>query len=568
MRTLAEKVYFDIVGMESMLDAARTFLSVVLPVHRDDFRCPRFKNLADYIASNVLAEMPGEDIAITIKKWADEVAAEIDDPAILHVSSPIAGTVKILLNRQQVAEAERVCRMRLGAEPADADAWWMLSVALGKQDKMQEAIAAQIRSLDILPLGARYAAHASDLNHLGLSDDALKAMNLAHGLRPWDMRILCELAGHEHAHGHYASAMIHLKEVLKQSDVPLVKAKAHLLAAACLADGSTDCISSIRKAIKLAPHWNFAKLVLGEELIRAGQWKEGWEAYSHIEQTWLETACLGSAPAPREIMAEPPAGPLLWNGEPLEAKRLLVRSWAGFGDQIQFARFAVDLTKNGAYVYLACKPQLKALFESLPESDHLLVVDPDFVDADYQTYPYRLPSILDATPETLSGQPYLAACPTRIDRWSKALSGDANFKIGICWKGNPAYVGDRERSAPREVFEALRRDGISLYSLVPGEGDSMPSMPDIKDFADTAALIENLDLVVTVDTAVAHLAGAMGKPVWLLLPFKGEWRWGTDPEKTAWYGSMRLWRQNEPGNWNELLKRVSVELQERMVAHV
>ena len=324
MRTLAEKIYFEIVGMDSMLDAARTFLAVVMPVQRDDFRCPRFKNMADYIADNV----PDKGMAQTIRKWANEVGEESADPSILHFSSPITSFIQILLSQNQMEQAYRTCQRHIDQNSCDADAWWLLSIVLGRQNQTETALLAQSKSLDIFPSGARYAAHASDLNHAGKAPEALETMRRAYALRPWDMRILCELAGHEHANGEYDSAIVHLKEVLKQSDQPFVKAKAHLLMAACLCDGSTECIQSIRAAVELAPHWHFAKLVLGEELIRAGQWREGWDAYRHIEGTWAESPCIGSAPPPVELEIRPPAGPPLWQGDPLAGKRLFVRAWA------------------------------------------------------------------------------------------------------------------------------------------------------------------------------------------------------------------------------------------------
>ena len=180
-----------------------------------------------------------------------------------------------------------------------------------------------------------------------------------------------------------------------------------------------------------------------------------------------------------------------------------------------------------------------------------------------------LARIFKTTPRTIPSAPYLSAAPDLASAWGAKLGPrTGRLRVGIAWAGNPVHKNDRNRSMRLNQLAPLAAAGdIEFHSLQKGPAAAQPLQPsagmklidfsaDLTDFAETAALIENLDLVICVDTAVAHLAGAMGKPVWVLLPFEPDWRWMLNRADSPWYPSMRLFRQTTPGNWNEVIERV------------
>jgi hypothetical protein len=171
-------------------------------------------------------------------------------------------------------------------------------------------------------------------------------------------------------------------------------------------------------------------------------------------------------------------------------------------------------------------------------------------------------TLLDTIP---SGIPYLRPDPEKVEKWGKQLEHDHNFRIGFVWAGSANHQNDRNRSCPLEQFHVLVREGITLYSLQkgvdPGDltkfGNGLIDLSrDLHDFTDTAAAVQNMDLIITVDTSVAHLAGAMNKPVWVLLPYASDWRWLVDREDSPWYPSAKLFRQTCPGDWETTFNNV------------
>jgi hypothetical protein len=206
-----------------------------------------------------------------------------------------------------------------------------------------------------------------------------------------------------------------------------------------------------------------------------------------------------------------------WRGEPVAGKRVLVWGEQGAGDTIQFARYIRRLRERGAVVWLSCYQQLRRLLVPLVEGDGENATEGFDYHAPVMSLPLALGDI-----EPIWDGPYITADDDNDVH--QEFARDARLRVGLCWKGNPFYNNDRNRSIPVESFEALRMDGVVFYSLQHGE-QSLPWMVnlinDCRDYADTAALIANLDLVITVDTSVAHLAGAMGKPVWIVMPERG-----------------------------------------------
>jgi tetratricopeptide (TPR) repeat protein len=287
-------------------------------------------------------------------------------------------------------------------------------------------------------------------------------------------------------------------------------------------------------ALGLAPRDPKTRLALGQLYLTLGDYARGWPLYeARIE--------VPSQNAPALTLPNP------WRGEPLAGKRLLIWPEQGFGDQIQFARFAPVLQAMGAEVTLAAPPELIALFAGLGVTVVEQTPRPGALPPpDHWTLLLSIPGHLGTTLETLPPAPHLAAPADRRARWAgHAPKGS----VGVAWRGRASHGNDAHRSLPsRTALDPLAAAGAKLIDLT----------EPIGDFADLAAVLEQLDLVVTVDTALAHLAGALGKPCWVLLPwFRTDWRWLADRGDSPWYPSVRLFRQPSFGDWETPIQAVT-----------
>lgn len=283
-----------------------------------------------------------------------------------------------------------------------------------------------------------------------------------------------------------------------------------------------------RRALAMRPDNAPVKANLGLLLLSVGRYAEGWPFYE-------ARRALGGPDIP------PPAGVPLWQGEPVEGKSLLIWPEQGFGDEIQMARFAPVLRDMGARVTLACSPLLLRLFKSLKVSVASNEARPPRTNLCVMAM--SLPGLLGATPATLPQPPYL-----------RAPAGPKRGGVGFVWKGNPEHPNDAARSLPSPALLDPLRKVCELVDL----------QTPVGDFADTAARIQGLDLVITVDTAMAHLAGALGVPCWVMLPVHWtDWRWMRGRADCAWYPSLRLFRQEVAGEWEPVVARMAAELAER-----
>lgn len=320
-----------------------------------------------------------------------------------------------------------------------------------------------------------------------------------------------------------------------------------------------------RTALALAPAYRKAHFNLAYLLLRQGRFEEGWTAFESRD----------SYRRFEEHFAFP-----RWQGEPLAGKTLLIGFEGGHGDMIQFCRYVgMAKARGAAGIAIVCHPPLKVLLARLAGVDEVIAFDEDVpaLGWDYWTpllsFPFMMASRLDTIPADL---PYLYADPVKIARFAHLTAVEpGQLRIGLAWKGNPRFENDNDRSL--ESLDLLAPLGelrdACFFSLQKGAGEdearrpgTFPAIVDlgvhIDDFDDTAAIIMNLDLVIAVDTAVAHLAGALGKPCWVLLPeYKTDWRWLTERDDTLWYPrTMRLFRQTEAGNWSNVIAAVKAAL--------
>jgi hypothetical protein len=261
----------------------------------------------------------------------------------------------------------------------------------------------------------------------------------------------------------------------------------------------------------------------------------------------------------------------LWDGSRLAEKTILLHAEQGLGDTIQFIRYAPLVKQRGGTVIVECDNSLMRLFRSCPGIDLLVAerssLPPFNLHAPLMSLPYILKTCLNTIPASI---PYLHAGDEPDSPLNAILKAhDGQRRIGIVWAGSPKHQNDANRSCPLIHFQRLTEvEDVALFSLQKNEKETGLTLkesglnqvinlsPFLSDFADTAAAIMKLELVITVDTAVAHLAGALGKPVWVLLPFAPDWRWLLNREDSPWYPTMRLFRQRAPEDWESVFERV------------
>ena len=318
-----------------------------------------------------------------------------------------------------------------------------------------------------------------------------------------------------------------------------------------------------RKALELDAGYAKAHYNLGYLLLRQGRWTEG---LPKLDMRWRFERLLQHFTCPR------------WQGEDLDGKSIVIGFEAGHGDTLQFCRYAALLKARGAArVAVYCHPALKQLLTTLAGADEVYAID-DASSAggwDCWTLPMSLPQYFDTRVDNVQAPiPYLSADAALAAQWAAALP-EAPLRVGLAWRGNPNFENDADRSLPSlQMLAPLgAADGVQFVSLQKGLGESEALQAPagmrlhaagaaLRDFADTAALISNLDLVISIDTAVAHLAGALGKPCWLLLPdYRTDWRWLTARADTPWYPQMRLFRQPRAGDWASVVTAVAAALQ-------
>jgi tetratricopeptide (TPR) repeat protein len=297
-------------------------------------------------------------------------------------------------------------------------------------------------------------------------------------------------------------------------------------------------------------------------LLTAGWMREGWE---HYEFRWLQEPLLSWRPA----FAKP-----LWRGEDLRGKTILLRAEQGYGDFIQFIRYAPHVKALGARVLLEVRAELADLARQVSSIDRVLGSGEAYPDFDCYINLLSVPRIFGTELDTIPAEvPYLHVPADRAAAWKDAVGRDAKLNVGLVWAGSPTHLGDRFRSLPLRALAPLRElAGVRFFSLQKGPASAelvtdhgydpiVDLGPRLRTFADTAAAIDRLDLVIGVDTAVVHLAGALGKPVWTLVAIPGDWRWLETRDDSPWYPTMRLFRQHEPGDWNDVVARLKRALQ-------
>ncbi|WP_207461054.1 glycosyltransferase family 9 protein [Azospirillum sp. SYSU D00513] len=381
---------------------------------------------------------------------------------------------------------------------------------------------------------------------------------------------LCRVGIARHDRGEQAQALAALR---RAASINPQDARA-LTGLACVLDTMGDWLIGLRHHTRafVACPTPAAAVNLAMALLLHGRFQDGWDLFEgrFVLSSW-------SGMVSRDSLLRH-AGRRLRPGVALAGQRIVVFTEQGFGDALQFVRYVPLLGAAGARVTLVCPAALHRLFAALPGVERVLApptagvsLNLDALPHDWHVAAMSLPWVFGTTLDSVpSVTPYLRPSPEAIAAWRARLPDDGPLKVGLVWAGNPRlhHLTDRQRSLPPERLGVLAGiGGLRFVSVQKGDAGQPPAglalldpMAGVTDFADTAALIANLDLVVTVDTSVVHLAGALGKPVWLLSRFDGCWRWLLEREDSPWYPSLRVFRQRAPGDWDSVLERVAVEL--------
>ena len=314
---------------------------------------------------------------------------------------------------------------------------------------------------------------------------------------------------------------------------------------------ASGAIALCDRVLALAPDFFEARWNRAMALLSSGRWREGWQAH--------ECRRLHPGLKPRDFAVPH------WTGEPIAGRRLLLAAEQGIGDTIQFLRYVPEVAATGARIVLDLPASLRGLAQALPVERLVASGDP-VGDVELQAPLMSLPLLLGReAPQP--APPYLAADPERRAAWRRRLAGAGPLRIGVAWAGNPQHRNDRRRSLPdsalaRFAADLARLDGLSVVSLQKDRAAPAGWIDMRPDLDDTAALIAELDLVIAVDTSIAHLAGALGRPLWLLLSPAAEWRWLHGQSRTPWYPSAELiWQPaGEAPDWTPTLIRVAERL--------
>jgi Flp pilus assembly protein TadD len=469
----------------------------------------------------------------------------------------------VLVSLGQLAPAIEAFQEAIALNPEFAEAHTNLGASLAALSRYDQAVEAYRRAIAIRP------NYPEALSNLGVSleqleqlDEAVVVYRKAIALRPGQPEMYSNLGSALTKQGLTAEAVAVFDEAIRYNPN---SPEAHANLGRVLNDiGQFDrAAAASKKAIELRPdfanaHWNLALTLLSRGDLANGFAEYEWRLRHRENAEKVKTV-----PVPQ------------WRGEELRGRTIVLRSEQGFGDVIQFVRYAPLVAARGAKVILEANPELYRLLQCVPGMQQIVEHGRPLPPCDLQCPMLSLPAVFGTAEHSIPREmPYLWPDAELIDHWGGAFAGAVKkLKVGMSWAGNPKHTHDRNRSMRLvELLPLAQVPGVEFYALQKGPaGAQAAAMAGrwpivdytnrLADFADTAAMLSHLDMVITVDTAVAHLAGAMGKPVWVMLPLVAEWRWMVGREDSPWYPTMRLFRQSALGRWGDVVERVAGELQ-------
>ena len=457
--------------------------------------------------------------------WARRAAAA--DPRLADARY-VEG--RLLEAEGRLPEAETSYRAALALAPADARVHNNLGGVLHMQGRLDAALASYRRALELDPAQPQARQnYASIVRDSGALEQAIEGYQRQITSNPRDAAAHTNLANTYRELGRYPEAM-----------------------------------AAYQRAIEADPNDAEAHFSRSFVLLITGDYREGWREYEWRLRVATYNAPLRRFPQPA------------WNGSPVTGGSLLLHAEQGFGDTLQFARYVALAAERCPSVVLLCQPELRALLRPLKGAARILGEGELVPDYAAHAPLMSLPSIFGTTLDTVPWDgPYVRPDPEQVAAWRPVVGPDgASPRIGIAWAGRAEQWDDRKRSMTLPMLGPLAEAGGEFYSLQKGEASGQAVTPPagmrlrdltarLRDFSDTAALIANLDLVVTIDSAVAHLSAAMGVPTWVLVAHAPDWRYHLERSDNPWYPTMRLFRQDRDGDWSGPVARAAQALRER-----
>lgn len=429
----------------------------------------------------------------------------------------------------RMKEAEQYYQRILALTPNDENTLLQWANILQQMGKHKKAVATYQRILKLIPesweafqgLGTSYCAqHKFDLAHQAFK----QGLNL---FPEREADYQCNLVNLYYESGDWEQALTHCNEALQSN-----------------------------------PKHIHARMQRAYILLGLGHWKQGWVEYESRLQhpAWLQKH-------PRPLSSAP-----LWQGEELPNATILVEEDEGYGDSFQFCRYLPLLAERCNKVIVRCRPATEKILSRIKGVAAIIPITASSTDIhiDRCVYMMSLPHLLGPEPDGIVRDiPYLSIDPSQVQKWKNPIHSEG-LKVGLVWAGSATHGKDSSRSIPFSLFAPFENiEGVSFYSLQKGpptaqlENSPFPITDlgsQFEDFSDTAAAIINLDLVISVDTSIAHLAGGLGKPVWMLSYFPGDWRWGFKGSETVWYPTMKIFRQDNSCNWEPVIKQMLPDL--------
>jgi Flp pilus assembly protein TadD len=469
----------------------------------------------------------------------------------------------------RLEEAALRYREALRLQPGHAQAHSNLGMVLTLQGKPEEAAASFRQAIRLQPNYAEaHTGLGAALQAQGKLEEAVASLGQAVRLKPRYAEGYNNLGVALREQGKLEEALASLQQALQ---IKSHYADAHNNLGVTLRDQGRfeEALESWERVLQLKPDYAEPHNNRAMTLLLMGDFERGWPEY---EWRWR----CKDWPS-----AMPPFRQPIWDGGSLEGRTILLHAEQGLGDTLQFIRYAPLVKQRGCTTVVQCQPPLVRILTGCPGIDRLVPLGCPLPDFDVHAPLLSIPRLLRTTPATVpAAVPYLSADEQLLQHWGRQLKPVQAFKVGIAWQGSPTYRKDRDRSVPLAHFAALARvPGVQLISLQKGPGtEQLAGVADLFPvtdlgsrldetagaFMDTAAVMKNLDLVVTSDTAIPHLAGALGVPVWVPLPLVPDWRWLLEREDSPWYPTMRLFRQTERGNWTEVFERIARALHEKL----
>ena len=465
----------------------------------------------------------------------------------------------LLRERKAYPEAVEACRRAVALRPNFAEASNNLGGALMRQGKTAEAVLAFQEALRLRPDFVEALNNLGGaLAELGRLEEAADCLRRSRRLRPDDVEALKGLANVLRELGQVEESAALCREAVRlRPDDPGVHGSLGLALGEL--GQPREALACHEEALRLEPDRQETRRNRALVWLALGDYERGWPEY---EWRW------GGKELPHRRFPRP-----AWDGSPLDGRTILLHAEQGLGDTLQFIRYAPLIRDRGGRVVVACQRPLLRILASCPGIEQLIAQGDPVPAFDVHAPLLSLPRLFGTTPGNVPANvPYLAADPDLAERWRRELEPLPGFKIGISWSGSASYRRDRMRSIPLARFAPLAElPGVQLISLQKGPGrdqirpvasrwpltDLGARLDEITGaFMDTAAAIANLDLVIACDSAIAHLAGALGAAVWVPMSSVPDWRWPPDREDTPWYPTARIFRQAVRGDWDEVFRRI------------